>query len=68
MTQIAHILGYQLARHQADFEFCKSLSCEQIRNFIIAQATDGYSVWVTVFRGDPAVLAGLANKYPGTRS
>ena len=25
MTQIAHILGYQLARHQADFEFCKSL-------------------------------------------
>lgn len=48
---------------------CKSdQSCEQIRNFIIAQATDGYSVWATVFRGDPAVLAGLANKYPGTRS
>jgi len=25
MTQIAHILGYQLARHLTDFEFCKSL-------------------------------------------
>lgn len=41
---------------------------DKTRAAIITLATDGYSVWATVFRGDPAVLAGLANKYPGTRS
>ena len=41
---------------------------DKTRAAIITLATDGYSVWATVFRGDPATLAALANKYPGTRS
>lgn len=40
---------------------------DKTRANIITLATDGYSVWATVFRGDPATLAALANKYPGTR-
>lgn len=40
---------------------------DKTRAAIVTLATDGYSIWATVFRGDPAVLAGLANKYPGTR-
>lgn len=41
---------------------------EKTRANIITLATDGYSIWATVFRGDPATLAALAKKYPGTRS
>lgn len=41
---------------------------DKTRAAIVTLATDGYSVWATVFRGDPATLAALAKKYPGTRS
>lgn len=40
---------------------------DKTRAAIITLATDGYSVWATVFRGDPATLAALVKKYPGTR-
>lgn len=40
---------------------------DNTRAAIITLVTDGYSVWVTVFRGDPLTLAALVNKYPGTR-
>ena len=41
---------------------------DKTRAAIVTLATDGYSVWATVFRGDPTTLAALAKKYPGTRS
>ncbi len=40
---------------------------DKTRAAIVTLATDGYSIWATVFRGDPATLAALAKKYPGTR-
>ena len=40
---------------------------DKTRAAIVTLATDGYSIWVTVFRGDPATLAALAKKYPGIR-
>lgn len=40
---------------------------DKILTNVITLHTDGYSIWATVFRGDPAVLAALAKKYPGTR-
>ena len=40
---------------------------DKTRAAIVTLATDGYSVWATVFRGDPATLAALVKKYPGTR-
>jgi len=43
-------------------------SLEKTRAAIITLATDGYSIWATVFRGDPFILAALVKKYPGTRA
>ncbi len=40
---------------------------EKTRVAIINLATDGYSIWATLFRGDPLTLAALVKKYPGTR-
>ncbi|MEY4978016.1 MAG: hypothetical protein RLZZ352_286 [Pseudomonadota bacterium] len=40
---------------------------EKTRAAIVTLATDGYSIWATVFRDDPAVLRALQQKYPGTR-
>jgi uncharacterized protein (TIGR02646 family) len=37
------------------------------RSHIVKQITDGYSIWATVFRTDPEVLAALVKKHPGTR-
>jgi uncharacterized protein (TIGR02646 family) len=41
---------------------------DKTRATIVALATEGYSIWVTVFRGDPLMLTALAMKYPGTRA
>lgn len=40
---------------------------DKTRAAIVALANDGYSIWATVFRHDPAVLRALQQKYPGTR-
>lgn len=43
-------------------------SIEKTRTAIVTLATDGYSIWATVFRADPFVLNALEKKYPGTKS
>jgi uncharacterized protein (TIGR02646 family) len=42
-------------------------SLGKMRNEIITLATDGYSIWATVFRTDPLMLNALVQKYPGTK-
>lgn len=42
-------------------------SLEKTRTAIITLATDGYSIWATVFRADPLMLNALVQKYPGTK-
>jgi uncharacterized protein (TIGR02646 family) len=41
---------------------------DKTRAAIVALATDGYSIWATVFRDDLDVLRALQQKYPGTRT
>jgi len=42
-------------------------SLDKTRAAIITLATDGYSIWATVFQADPFILNALVKKYPGTK-
>jgi uncharacterized protein (TIGR02646 family) len=60
----------QWGKAKAAFDLLQSasvLSLDLVREKIITLATEGYSIWATVFRADSLMLKALASKYPGTR-